>query len=86
MEVTEQAASRSAKPGDILFGQAVAIDGLTMLFGCGTIFMSAVAKIGIIELRDHLERMEGRITEESLWLFDAELRALYLAMYERLGR
>ena len=83
-EVLEGSASRTMAAGDLLFGQLVTSNGVTLLEACSAIVMPPLEKIGIIDLR---ERMRGGVqppSRDTLRDWDIELRDAYLAIFDRL--
>jgi len=81
--VIDHRGSRNAKPGDIMFAQVVALDGLALIEGWGPVVIEPGKKPAIIELRKTIRGRgdvvgEARLKERSL-----ELIELYLELAER---
>jgi len=83
-DVTERGASRSMQRGDILFGQLVCIDRLTMLEASSGFTISPREKAAIVDLRAGIRKTHPVITEEVLRDHDFELLGLYQDIARRL--
>jgi hypothetical protein len=79
-DVLERSASRSVRPGDILFAQIVAVDGIHMLEACPQIIIQPIDKIHVVELRRAISRnpVLELFPAQTLRDYDMELRELYL--------
>jgi hypothetical protein len=83
-DVLERSASRTLGPGDILFGQLVTAEGVTLLEACSPLAIPPREKISLIELRERLVGEGPPLTSEDLVNWDLELREEYLAIAEEL--
>lgn len=77
INVVERAGSEFLRPGDAIFGRAVGMDGVGMLFGLGPSMIPPDRKPHIIQLRKFLQQSESPITNDTLWEHDIEIRDLY---------
>lgn len=82
-EVAEGTASRSVKPGELLYAQLVTVQGLTVLEATGPIPLSPAQKIDLIELRRLIREDVGRIDRDVLRDADDMLREHYLRCAEQ---
>lgn len=82
VEVLEQGGSAHARPGDMVYGKVVPIEGLTLLDGSSPILIPPIHKTSVIELRSAIVaggRSDGDpVGAELLREWDSELRELYL--------
>ena len=76
--ILERSATRGMEPGDIVFGQLVEAEGITMLECAGSCFIPPIRKIELIDLRKQLLRGEANCTREALRDWDFELIERYL--------
>jgi len=83
-DVMERSATAGMQIGDILFGQVVDAEGITMLESAGPCFIPPIRKIGLIDLRKKVLRGEARCTPEALRDWDFELIERYLEIAEDL--
>jgi hypothetical protein len=82
--VSEHSGSRSARPGDILFAQIVALEGLGLIEGWGLNVIQPGEKPAIIELRKTI-RGRGDLSGEALLKeWSVELIGLYVDLAERM--
>ena len=81
-QVHEQSASASMCAGDILYGQLVDVEGITMLEACGACAIPPVRKIELVDLRKSLKRHIKLEGPALLRAVEDELRSLYLLMTE----
>jgi len=84
MTVHERLGSLSLKKGDILFGRAVQVDGVGMFVGTSSYVIPPETKPALIDLRRELMHASGKITPEALFVYEAEIRYVYLGMDEGL--
>jgi len=82
-QVMEGSASRSMEPGDILFGQLVTSEGITLMEACSPHVLPPQDKLEVIDLRARIAS-RGSISSEVLRDWDTELRELYLDLMEAL--
>jgi hypothetical protein len=82
LEVTERSASRTMRPGDILFAQFVTTDGVTLMEGCGPHAIPPGTKLGLLDLRERIAPHSVQLTREELADWDIELREHYFAIME----
>jgi hypothetical protein len=80
INVEERMGSQSVKPGDLLFGRAVSIDGLGMIAGLGSFIIPPGRKPDVIQLRKNLLAGNDTITDATLYDHDDGIREFYLAM------
>lgn len=83
-DVLERSASRTMVAGDLLFGQLVTCDGVTLMEACAPHPIPPIGKLDLIDLR---ERMAGDLqvcSPESLAHWDIELRQEYLYIMDKL--
>jgi hypothetical protein len=83
-DVREQGASRTVRPGDLLFAHIVHVDGVALLEALSPLSLPPDAKLAVIELRKKIHRTEPEIDPASLREWDIELRELYFDALERL--
>lgn len=82
-EVMERSATQGMQPGDLLFGQLVDAEGITILECSGPCLIPPIYKIELIDFRKKILRGEPRISREALCDWDFELIACYLDVLER---
>ena len=80
IEVQERTGSEYVQPGDVLFGRAVRVDGVGMLIGLSPTLIPPGRKADIIQLRKRLQRHQAAITDDTLYEWDTEIRALYFSI------
>jgi hypothetical protein len=80
IEVQERSGSEHVQPGDLLFGRAVAVDGVGMLIGLGATLIPPGRKTDIIALRKHLHLRNRVITDDTLNEYDVEIRQVYFGL------
>ena len=83
-DVMERSATRDMEPGDIVFGQLIEADGITLLECAGSCFIPPIRKIELIDFRKELLRGRAQCTREALRDWDIELIERYLAITEEL--
>ncbi|TLZ16580.1 MAG: DUF2384 domain-containing protein [Gammaproteobacteria bacterium] len=83
-DILERSATRGMEPGDIVFGQLVQAEGITMLECAGSCFIPPIRKIELIDLRKKLLRGEANCTREALRDWDFELIERYLEIADDL--
>jgi hypothetical protein len=81
--VTERAASKAVKRGDLLFGQLASVDQLTMLEASNGFAISPMDKAPVIEMRARIATAHPKITPEILRDYDFELLDLFHAIADR---
>ena len=77
IDVLERSGSENVEPGDLLFGRAVAVDGVGMLMGLGVTLIPPAIKLQVIELRKRMSQNGSAVTEDTLYDWDTEIRELY---------
>ncbi|OGA01964.1 MAG: hypothetical protein A3H35_04160 [Betaproteobacteria bacterium RIFCSPLOWO2_02_FULL_62_17] len=82
-EVLERSASAMLQPGDIVFGQIVATDGIALVEALSPFPIRPDTKAAIIELRRRITASEEASGPEHLREWDLELRELYLEIADR---
>jgi hypothetical protein len=81
--VLERSATQGMQPGDIVFGQLVTAEGITILEAASLCFIPPIYKIELIDFRKELLRGEPRFTAETLCDWDLELIERYLDIMDR---
>jgi hypothetical protein len=81
-EVVEHSASRTMLPGDVLFGQLVTTDGITLMEACSPHTIPPGEKLGLIDLRERIAGDRSPPSVEALRDWDIELRQAYLGRME----
>ena len=82
-QVMERSASQSMQLGDILFGQLVTSEGITLMEACSAHVLPPHDKIELIDLRERIAA-HGSISSDTLDDWDIELREVYLDRMEAL--
>ena len=77
-KVLERSATQGMQPGDIVFGQLVTAEGITILEAASLCFIPPIYKIELIDFRKELLRGAPRFTAETLCDWDLELIERYL--------
>ncbi|MBV8140134.1 MAG: SEC-C domain-containing protein [Deltaproteobacteria bacterium] len=77
-DVLERSATQGMEPGDIVFGQLIDAEGITMLECAGSCFIPPIRKIELIDFRKKLLRGRANCTREALRDWDFELIERYL--------
>ncbi len=80
-QVLEHSASRAMERGDVLFGQIVTTEGVTLMEACAPHVLPAGDKIELVDLRERLTA-NGPLDPEDLCEWDMELREEYLYRME----
>jgi hypothetical protein len=83
-DVMERSATQDMEPGDILFGQLVDAEGITMLECAGSWFIPPIRKIELIDFRKRLLRGKTNCTRAVLRDWDFELIECYLQIADEL--
>jgi hypothetical protein len=81
--VLERSATQGMQPGDIVFGQLVTAESITILEAASLCFIPPIYKIELIDFRKELLRGESRFTAETLCDWDLELIERYLDIMDR---
>jgi hypothetical protein len=76
--VLERNATQGMQPGDIVFGQLVTAEGITLLEATSPCFIPPIYKIELIDFRKELLHGEPRFTAAALCEWDLELIERYL--------
>jgi hypothetical protein len=71
------------QPGDILFGQLVTAEGITILEASSLCFIPPIYKLELIDFRKQLLRDKPRFTSATLCDWDIELIERYLSVINR---
>ena len=82
--VAEKTASQTVKVGDIIFGNVVTLDGVSILDGCAPISIPPAEKGVVIELRRHLRKAAPKLTPKILREARIEVTDVYYETAERL--
>ena len=83
-DVAEESGSRMLQPGDILYGRVVAIDGVHLLIGSGSVVIPPIEKGPLLGFRERIRSAFGTMTAGHLHIGEPQLRSLYLAVADRL--
>jgi hypothetical protein len=81
--VLERSATQGMQAGDIVFGQLVTAEGITILEAASLCFIPPIYKIELIDYRKELLRGEPRFTAETLCEWDLELIDRYLDIMDK---
>lgn len=81
--VLERSATQGMQSGDIVFGQLVAAEGITILEASSLCFIPPIYKIELIDFRKKLLRGEPRFTAATLCEWDLELIERYLGIMDK---
>ena len=81
--VLERSATQGMQTGDIVFGQLVTAEGITILEASSPCFIPPIYKIDLIEFRNKLLRSEPRFTAATLCEWDLELIERYLDIMDK---
>jgi len=81
--VLERSATQGMQPGDILFGQLVTAEGITILEASSLCFIPPIYKIELIDFRKELLHGKSRFTAATLCDWDMELIERYLSVIDR---
>ena len=81
--VLERSATQGMQYGDIVFGQLVTAEGVTILEAASLCFIPPIYKIELIDFRKELLRGEPRLTAETLCEWDLELIERYLDIMDK---
>jgi hypothetical protein len=82
-EVLERSATQGMQQGDIVFGQLVTAEGITILEACSPSCIPPIYKIELIDFRNELLRDERRFTAETLGEWDLEIIERYLDIMDK---
>ncbi len=83
LDVLERSASRTASPGDLLFGQLVTVDGITLVEACSPHVFGPMHKLELIDFRDRVTG-DGDADPHTVRDWDIEIREMYLDWIEEL--
>ncbi len=81
--VLERMATQGMQRGDIVFGQLVTAEGITILEAASFCFIPPIYKIELIDFRKKLLRGEPRFTAATLCEWDLELVERYLDIMDK---
>jgi Protein of unknown function (DUF2384) len=81
--VLERSATQGMQRGDIVFGQLVTAEGITILEAASLCFIPPIYKIDLIDFRKELLRGKPRFTAETLCEWDLELIERYLDIMDK---
>jgi hypothetical protein len=82
-EVLERSATQGMQPGDIVFGQLVTAEGITILEAASLCFIPPIYKIELIDFRKQLLRGKPRFTAATLCEWDLKLIERYLDIMDK---
>jgi len=80
--VLEQSASRTLRPGDIVFGRVLFLEGPTIMCGCGSVIMPAEYLDDFIDVRLMFKRSFKKMNPGMLIAAQEQLRELYFEFAE----
>jgi hypothetical protein len=81
--VLERMATQGMQLGDIVFGQLVTAEGITLLEAASLCFIPPIYKIELIDFRKELLRGKPRFTSATLCEWDLELIERYLGIMDK---
>jgi hypothetical protein len=81
--VLERMATQGMQPGDIVFGQLVTAEGITILEAASVCFIPPIYKIELIDFRKELLRGERCFTPATLCEWDLELIERYMGIMDK---
>jgi hypothetical protein len=82
-EVLERSATQGMQAGDIVFGQLVTAEGITLLEAASLCFIPPIYKIELIDFRKALMRGGPRFTAATLCEWDLQLIERYLVIMDK---
>ncbi len=82
--VFEQSASRTVRPGAVLYTRFLAMDGAAIMSGCAPLMIPPEFRLRLLDLRDSLRKIDGVLTDAHLHVLDARLRQIYLMFADEL--
>ena len=77
IDVQERTGSQYVQTGDVLFGRAIAVDGVGMFIGLGPTIIPPGRKADVIQLRKQMRGRKPAITDDTLYDWDTEIRSFY---------
>ncbi|HXH75733.1 MAG TPA: SEC-C metal-binding domain-containing protein [Bacteriovoracaceae bacterium] len=80
--ILEKSATSVAKPGDIIFGKVLQIEGIGVLEACSSIIIRPQMKLQVLKLRKWLLKENDKIDNELLHDFAFEIMEQYQEIYE----
>jgi hypothetical protein len=80
IDVEERSGSEYVKPGDLVFGRALSVDGVGMIMGLGQTIIPPRHKPEMIRLRMQLRSGSSSVTDDILNEWDIEIRDLFFAI------
>jgi hypothetical protein len=83
-DVLERSASRTIQPGDLLFGQIVTSEGVTLMEACSPVAIPPREKVSLLDLRVRMMGAGPPLDAEELLDWDLEVREEYLAIVEEI--
>ena len=90
VEVVERTASKTLKPGDIMYGAVCALPGITVLGCCAPIAIPPERMAHVIALRKKLRRKIAKqsreLAEQDVFRYADEIREMYLDVRDSLRR
>jgi hypothetical protein len=82
-DVLDRSASRTLRPGELVFGQIVTAEGIALLEAVGPYAIPPEGKIPLLELRERMGR-HGAVSPADLADWDIEIRDAYLTFVQRI--
>ncbi|MBN1348127.1 SEC-C domain-containing protein [candidate division KSB1 bacterium] len=86
IDVLEKSGSQNAAAGNVLFGQIIQYETVGMVIGSSSILITPGFIPSIIHLRKQIREGSGAVGEDELIEWEAEIRSLYLSIYESMHR
>lgn len=84
LEILERSATRFLDPGDLVYGQVAAVQGIRVLEAMGPVPLPPIHRIELVKLRQAMAQGSASPTPSLLAQFDDELRSTYLRLSEAL--
>ncbi len=82
--IIEKSATENVRPGDLLFGKVINIEGVGALEACAPIVIPPQAKIEVLDLKKIMQKKNKTITNEVLNDYSVEILELYREIYNQL--
>jgi len=82
--VQELTASQTLRRGEILYARTITLEGVSLMFGCAVQPLPPRHAAHILDLRDALLEIDGRLAIEELRALDGPLRQMYWSQVESL--
>jgi len=83
-DVLEKSASENVRIGDLIFGKVIHIENIGILEACAPIIIPPQAKIEVLDLKKHMNKLNKIVTGEVLVSFSLEIFELYRLIYNQI--